>query len=160
MKQDDAHDNGDTENKPKYDFDTDVANEPDIVINLPARKSGSLSMEEWSKLKKQDTSTLTPAQKKSVERADANLKDALKRISPKLTELTNMGNVASEALSKKFQVSSILENKLPTLPQSELPSQNMTRSVQNGDNNRSSMSVSCLGYQKLMSSIMLRLRIC
>ncbi len=120
MKKDDEH-TKDNDSKPKYDLDADAANEPDVVINLPAKKPGYLSVNEWSELKKRDPSTLTPAQRKSVEKADADLKDAIKRISPKLTELTRFGGAVSEAFSKKSQFSSIIENLALSPPMIEPP---------------------------------------
>lgn len=116
MKNDDELKNNDAANTPKYDLDAEAAKEPDIVINTPAKKPGSLSMNEWSKLKKQDPNTLTQTQKEAIEKADEKLKEAIKRLAPKLSELGNIGGAASASLSNKFQIPSIFENIMPSIP--------------------------------------------
>lgn len=130
MKDDNQQTNDNPDEKPKIDLDLDadgktddattkpvkynLDEEPITVIDTSKYRSG-LSVDEWSKLKKQDPLTLTPAQKKALETADASVKQMLERVGPQLSELTKMSTAFSRSLGK-FDFGSVLQRTLPTLP--------------------------------------------
>lgn len=101
----------DTPNKPvKYNLDE----EPIAVIDTSKYRSG-LSVDEWSKLKKQDPASLTPAQKKLIEATDARAKEAIARLAPHLKEMTKVGEMVNKSIGR-FDFSSLIPKITPTLP--------------------------------------------
>lgn len=130
MKDDSQQTNDNPDEKPKVDLDLDAVGKTDEATNKPVKynldeepitvidtskfRSG-LSVDEWSKLKKQNPATLTPTQKKALETADASVKQMLERVGPQLSELTKMSTAFSKSLGK-FDFGSILQRAMPTLP--------------------------------------------
>ena len=130
MKDDKQQTNDQPDEKPKVDLDLDAVGKTDSATNKPAKYSldeepiavidtskyrSGLSVDEWSKLKKQNPATLTPSQKKALETADASVKQMLERVGPQLSELTKMSTAVSKSLGK-FDFGSILQRAMPTLP--------------------------------------------
>ncbi len=116
MKKDDKQASNEPNKKPKDDLDASAigrAEEPIAVIDTSKYRAG-LSVDEWTKLKKQDSATLTPSQKKALESADANVKQMMERVRPRLSELAKM----SKSIGKVDLGSKIpkISSTIPTIP--------------------------------------------
>lgn len=130
MKDDKQQTNDQPDEKPKVDLDLDAVGKTDSATNKPAKynldeepiavidtskyRSG-LSVDEWSKLKKQDPASLTPAQKKLMEATDARAKEAIERLAPHIKEMTKIGEMVNKSVGK-FDFSSLIPKITPTLP--------------------------------------------
>ncbi len=130
MKDDKQQTNDQPDEKPKVDLDLDAVGKTVDATNKPVKYNldeepiavidtskyrGGLSVDEWSKLKKQDLASLTPAQKKLMEATDARAKEAIERLAPHIKEMTKIGEMVNKSVGK-FDFSSLIPKITPTLP--------------------------------------------
>lgn len=121
MKKDEQQTNNQPDYKPKVDLDLDAIGKTDDAsskhekgIQLPKNRN-TLSVKEWSELKKQDPVSLTPAQKKLMEATDARAKEAIERLAPHIKEMTKIGEMVNKSVGK-FDFSSLIPKITPILP--------------------------------------------
>ncbi len=121
MKDDKQQTNDQPDEKPKVDLDLDAvgktsdgSSKAEKSIQLPKNRN-TLSVKEWSELKKQDPASLTPAQKKLMEATDARAKEAIERLAPHIKEMSKIGEMVNKSVGK-FNFSSLIPKITPTLP--------------------------------------------